>query len=428
MSSLLIALGFLLFAAASWQRREWGVYLIILLLPSYQIRFQLFGLPMTFLEGMILLLTGIELIWLVREKQLKTFWQNQFRQPVPRSVFILLFLAAATISVFVAPDLIKAAGLWKAFFIEPVVFFFLVLSIIDSKEKVRGLMFSLALLVLALSAFGVFQYLTLYNLPPSWWDTGFAERRITSLVNHPNALAHLLGPPLALLTMLFVSKPARLEWPQGQSGGRFSHYVLSAAVPLGFLTLFLSFSRAGWLAVFASLTLFGLVTQHRKKVLAAALLIVVLILLVPVSREKIISLTTGQDLSQKNRYVLWSAAADIIKKSPVLGVGLTGFREAYKNYPLGPDRVVQNYPHNFFLNFWVEIGLVGLAGMVGIVGMFYRQVFQLLKQDRALALAAAAAMAVILLHGQVDVPYFKNDLSVLFWTILALPFLSGVRS
>jgi hypothetical protein len=31
-----------------------------------------------------------------------------------------------------------------------------------------------------------------------------------------------------------------------------------------------------------------------------------------------------------------------------------------------------------------------------------------------------AAMVAIIIYGLVDVPYFKNDLSVLFWTILGL--------
>jgi hypothetical protein len=29
-------------------------------------------------------------------------------------------------------------------------------------------------------------------------------------------------------------------------------------------------------------------------------------------------------------------------------------------------------------------------------------------------------MAVILLHGQVDVPYFKNDLALEFWALLGI--------
>ena len=35
-------------------------------------------------------------------------------------------------------------------------------------------------------------------------------------------------------------------------------------------------------------------------------------------------------------------------------------------------------------------------------------------------LGAMASMAALLVHGLVDVPYFKNDLALLFWIIYAL--------
>jgi len=40
--------------------------------------------------------------------------------------------------------------------------------------------------------------------------------------------------------------------------------------------------------------------------------------------------------------------------------------------------------------------------------------------SRALLLGLGGAMVVLLVHGLVDTPYFKNDLSVLFWLIIGL--------
>jgi hypothetical protein len=37
-----------------------------------------------------------------------------------------------------------------------------------------------------------------------------------------------------------------------------------------------------------------------------------------------------------------------------------------------------------------------------------------------LKLGIMAAMITIIIHGLVDVPYFKNDLAILFWIIMAL--------
>ena len=42
-------------------------------------------------------------------------------------------------------------------------------------------------------------------------------------------------------------------------------------------------------------------------------------------------------------------------------------------------------------------------------------------RHRAFAVMMASAMIALVVHGLVDVPYFKNDLAMLFWLLLALP-------
>ena len=42
------------------------------------------------------------------------------------------------------------------------------------------------------------------------------------------------------------------------------------------------------------------------------------------------------------------------------------------------------------------------------------------QREKYLALGLMSSLIVIIIHGLVDVPYFKNDLSVIFWIFLAL--------
>lgn len=405
MTAAFLVLGLVLFGLLAALRREWSVYLIIFLLPTYQIRFAVGPLPLTFLECLILILAGGESIRLFKNRQWHMAWQRLVGGSGLQSAAMGLFLLAALLSIFVSPVHIKAAGLFRAYFLEPMLFYFLVLLIIDTPPKLAGLWKTIAVLIAYLGLFGIYQFITLANLPFSWWAVGVASRRITSLVNHPNALALLLGPLLAFLILLPKSK---LAW---------------LALGSGAIAFYLSFSRAGWLALLVSVLAVGFFTQYRKKILLAALAAVVLVLLVPFSRAKLLELTHGNAPTQENRYVLWTAAFDILKKSPVLGAGILGFHEQYRNYPLGPDEVIQNYPHNFFLNFWLETGLLGLLSMLALLWFYYKKIYKLMKTEqwRLVALAMAAGMGVILLHGLVDVPYFKNDLAVLFWLIYALP-------
>lgn len=419
MITLLIIIGLLCFTLLAILRRDWGIYFIILLLPTYQIRFSLGFMPMTFLECLILILAGTEFVHLIRKRLLKEALDKLIKNQPAISGLIILFLLAAAISVSTSPVTIKAAGIFKAYFLEASLFYFLVLLIIDNEKKLLLVWKSLGGLVLYLSVFGIYQFFTLENLPFSWWAVNVASRRITSLLNHPNAVALLLGPILAMLIML--PKKTKFFW---------------LTIGLGIITLYLTFSRAAWLALLATVIGLPLITllpglgertEKRSnrwlKILASAVAIILLIMLTPFSRTKILDLARGTDLAQQNRYVLWNAAFDMLKKSPILGVGLMGFHKYYKNYPLGPDRVVQNYPHNFFLNFWLETGLLGLASGLGLLILFFKKAYLLLQTNKwkGLGLAAAAGMGMILLHGMVDVSYFKNDLSILFWLVFALP-------
>ena len=408
----LIITGLVFFAIIAWLKSDYALYLIILLLPAYQIRFQAGLLPMTFLEAMILVLAsimslrGVRHWWMTRQPpRLLHFVRND----KTTFVFIILFLLAAAISVFVSPVTVKAAGIFKAYFLEAVLFYFVVLAIVDSRKKLDHLFASLGILAIYVSAFGVYQFFTLQHLPFSWWGVEISSRRIISVLNHPNALALLLGPILAMLIFLKRSK------------------LFIAAITLGTIAFYLSLSRAGWLALVAILLIFssplmGEVRWGWKKLLLSLSVIVTIILVIPFSRDKILELARAHDPSRENRFVLWTAAIDMLKKSPVTGAGLMGFHEYYQNYPLGPDRVVQNYPHNFFLTFWVETGLLGLVSMIGLIILFYKKIRNLMRSEyRSLALAAGAGMAMIVLHSLVDVSYFKNDLAVLFWLIYALP-------
>ena len=82
------------------------------------------------------------------------------------------------------------------------------------------------------------------------------------------------------------------------------------------------------------------------------------------------------------------------------------------------------YPHYIFLNFWTEIGLLGALIFTWLIGRYYYDAIKLLskveKNKRPLLLALIGAMSAIFIHGLVDVPYFKNDLAIIFWLLVAI--------
>ena len=78
------------------------------------------------------------------------------------------------------------------------------------------------------------------------------------------------------------------------------------------------------------------------------------------------------------------------------------------------------YPHNLFLNFWTETGLVGLLSFAGILGYAFYLGYKIRKNNLIWGAGLITALAVFLIHGLVDVPYFKNDLAMLFWIIISI--------
>jgi hypothetical protein len=60
-----------------------------------------------------------------------------------------------------------------------------------------------------------------------------------------------------------------------------------------------------------------------------------------------------------------------------------------------------------------------IFGWLLIKFWYYASLIYRKRQDM-MVLALALAMLAIVIHGLVDVPYFKNDLAVLWWLIIAM--------
>jgi len=105
----------------------------------------------------------------------------------------------------------------------------------------------------------------------------------------------------------------------------------------------------------------------------------------------------------------------MLKASPIVGAGLSGYQTAIKPYHVNTWMEIFLYPHNIVLTIWSELGLLGLIAAGLLLAWFAKQ---LLARRDSIAVMLASSMVIILIHGLVDVPYFKNDLAVIFWMLL----------
>jgi hypothetical protein len=132
-----IFLFFIFYFILAWRKLDWAVMLIILALPSYLIRFNILGIPMTILESMILIAF---FIWFIKATNFLNFVRGKYtikdylenrksRKPYPFGWELALWVLIAWVAALVAGFNNEALGIWKAYFFEPALFFILVLNV-----------------------------------------------------------------------------------------------------------------------------------------------------------------------------------------------------------------------------------------------------------------------------------------------------------
>lgn len=189
---------------------------------------------------------------------------------------------------------------------------------------------------------------------------------------------------------------------------------------IGAFGLLLSLSRSGWIGLFFALLTYIFFAGNKKTRLLLGALALVAGLTVyanPFLKERLTAPLQGEK-SSTSRLTLWQSGIAAIKESPIFGLGLGGYAREYKRIIQDQSLPNHNYPHNIFLNFWTETGILGLFSVLIII---FSAIYKGLTDHKNLiGLSVAIFLITVLVQGQFDNPYFKNDLAVVFWLILSL--------
>lgn len=402
---LLIWLYLLLYGYLAIKNCHWAIYILIFALPSYLIRWTIFGLPLTLLEAMILILFGASLFTgKINWSQVKN---NQFFWPA-----IVIFLAA-TIGALISPNTLGALGVWKAYFLEPLLFFMVIISRFNTTRQLTGIFWSLGGLASYLSLIGIWQKFSGWQVPAAFLNVDGSVDRIVSLLGYPNALGLLLGP-IIILFAGFLWQPAKNQW---QIWAKWLVIILS------FTAIILAKSEAAAISLIALGLIAGImIKKTRLATIIIILLIIVVLTVSPALQEYLITKLLLQDYSGFIRRLIWQESWQMLKDHWFFGAGLAGYQIRIAPYHL-PTFEIFLYPHNFVFNFWSELGLIGLAGFGWLTLKYLKENYKMIRQrakNQWLNYTLIALTLQIIIHGLVDAPYFKNDLSLLFWLIISL--------
>lgn len=391
------------FGLITWMDPRKGLLLLVALLPSYLLRGELFGIPTTLLELMVIVFA---IIWVIkRHPKLKAL--------VPERAHLLpiaLILIAATLSLFIAQDLSSAAGVWKAYFIEPILLFLIVrYELSRSSITADDLFKALGLTALVLSVVAIVQWITGAGIPIPW----DIERRVTSIFDYPNALGLFLGP----VVIIAITQIRRPSSPLTSKLGKW--FWLSVTL-LSSIAILLAQSEAAIVAVLATVAVAGLLKRKTFYTTAVVISVAILFVLISPWRGLVMDKLTLQDYSGGVRLTGWSETIDLLQDKWLLGTGLSGYPAALAPYHQAKHLELFQYPHNIVLNFWTELGLLGLVAIVLLVWTVLSSFNHLSFSLSDTRWVALLALMEILIHGLVDVPYFKNDLSILTWLLVAI--------
>lgn len=399
----------ILFAVITWRDFEWGLFILMMLLPAYVVRFDIGPLPSTALEAMIVIVVAVWLIKRGAAINVKRLTRSTFFWPG------ILLLVAAGLSIIWAADTKDALGIYKAYFVEPFLLYLILIDTLKTKEQWKKIFIALGLSTLALAVMAVIQRATGW-WSPTWEWTLPDSRRVTGPFTSPNSLGLFVGPITALYVGWIFIKEGDTHGNETQGNASLRHFKW-AVIIAGALAIILAVSKGAMIALLAAVLLI-IYKAWSKKWTAGFLVIGILaILLIPASRNAVIDIATFQTASGQSRLALYEGSWQLLKENPFQGVGLASFAQSFENVRAEGFTEKLIYPHNIFLNFWSETGLLGLMAVLWIIAIIVGIIKK--RQEYGWPWFYIAALTVMLVHGLVDVPYFKNDLAILTWVILA---------
>jgi len=373
-------------------------------LPLYVVRWKYGPISTTLLE--VLVIATIALYLLGRREE-GTLRFNRTPYDIP----ILLLLVAGAIAVLVPPDRWHALGLYRAYFVEPVAIFYVAIDLIRRPGQVRGVLLGLGLGSSVFAALNVGAFFASFVQ-----GTFVLGSPPTALYTSGPEVAMYLEPPLALAAGIVLFADQRRD-------------RLLALAWLAFLVpaLTLTLSRGAYFAI-AALALVAIATSRRRVPLALALVVAVIGLLqVPLVQKRLAGQFNFGDSETtiRGRLSIFTDTLAMLRDHPIFGNGLGGYHYLFRG------TIPEIYPHDMWLTFWVEVGLLGMVSFavifLGLLFRGWRAYGHASGFYRALIWGVSGSLVLWGVHGLVDSPYWKNDMSVEFWILAALE-LVAIRS
>jgi O-antigen ligase len=377
--------------------KNFFILAILFLLPVYLIKIRLGWMSFNMLEFLIAILF---FLWIFDKNTKYQIPNTKYWRP------IALIFAGLILSFVANGNYYTGLGAIKGWFAFPIIFgtiFFDALKKDESllKKTLLALFFSGAVISAIGITYKFLGALTYDGRLKLFWDS-------------PNQLAMFLVIPF-LIGLFFTRREKEMKKKR----------VYVSGLALIGLSLLYTFSYGAWLAlVIALFIVFWLEYSKKERKRYFTILILIFVILISLaSAYKYRSIANmGERSSLASRFAIWKSAGLMIENNPLFGIGPGNFQEKYLEYQKYFPPYLEwsaPQPHNIFLAFWLDSGLLGLIGFIILLIYFFRDNKKAIKIDRDLGILFLAMMICILVHGLADTTYWRNDLALVFWVVIA---------
>lgn len=375
------------------------IFTTIFLIPTYLIRFSIFNIPTNLLE-ILIYSTFISFLF---EKPL-IGWRGLYEKNRIYIFSILLIFSGLIISTFINQYYRDGFGIIKGWFFDPLLFSFIMVTTLknsDIEKIIKTMFFSSVITSLIALQYFLFGKLTY-------------DGRLAAFYSSPNYLAMFLAPSFFIGIYLIKNLKLAIE----KFVTLFSFFIILGA-------LYLTYSYATWIAIILSLFLAEFIKRRKKvnwKIPTIFILLLAVIIATQLNNPKFKNYFSERS-SIESRMMIWKSSLKITRDNLFFGIGPGNFQNKYleyqKYFPLYLEWAVP-HPHNLYLAFWLQSGILGFSGFIIFLFFWTKKTILLLGKQKNSAFLAVSLGIVFytLIHGMIDTTYWKNDLSLIFWIII----------
>lgn len=482
LTALFLALTVVYFVFAL-RKTEKAILALPLFFPLYLFKTQIAGVPFTLVEMFVYVTAlayamragrgyGVQLgrghsVWTGREAAAgKKQFHLRAAEIVRHELFwpVALFIAAAVIGTAVAQEKTLmidgntvfygqkvALGILKGWIINPLIMVALFFAAVKKSKQILTLLNYYTVSAFLLSFYALFQVVTQsYTTPDARASGPFESANYLALYIAPAVLYLLIRTKESVFSVVHLEKYSFWKIPFRRRKAPLEHpenFFFIGAFLVMFMVLLFTKSYAAMLAVtLAAAFYFGLeyLEYHRRKELkrvpwkmfaAAAFLIVAVIFTVflidPAKWQTVFQFQLRN--SSSVRVEVYTIAVTLLKENLLTGIGLGQFP---LHYQLESTRILGHapyewnmlHPHNLYLALWLNMGLLGVAAFFWLLFIILRKCWKHFKtfafhkfaEEPKLRVVGFSLLLIILFHGFLDTPFFKNDLALLFWLIVCV--------